>query len=114
MRAFISSTTSRATRSVSALPMGSGLMVRDAPCGAPRHKGTELLASLEFRSSQTRVQSSWSRRNRRRVLEAAPDHPRALHYAGLLAHQQGRNGEALALIERSLALAPDQADWCSN
>ena len=50
----------------------------------------------------------------RRVLEAAPDHPRALHYAGVLAHQQGRNGEAVALIERSLALAPDQADWYSN
>ena len=50
----------------------------------------------------------------RRVLEAAPDHPRALHYAGVLAHQQGRNDEALALIERSLALAPDQADWYSN
>ena len=38
----------------------------------------------------------------RRVLEAAPDHPRALHYAGLLAHQQGRNGEALALLESRL------------
>ena len=50
----------------------------------------------------------------RRVLEAAPDHPRALHYAGVLAHQQGRNDEALALIERSLALVPDQADWYSN
>ena len=50
----------------------------------------------------------------RRMLEAAPDHPRALHYAGVLAHQQGRNDEALALIERSLALVPDQADWCSN
>jgi predicted TPR repeat methyltransferase len=50
----------------------------------------------------------------RRVLEIAPDHPRALHYAGLLAHQQGRNGEALALIERSVALVPDQADWYSN
>jgi predicted TPR repeat methyltransferase len=50
----------------------------------------------------------------RRVLESAPDHPRALHYAGVLAHQQGRNGEALALIERSLALVPDQADWYSN
>jgi len=50
----------------------------------------------------------------RRVLETAPDHPRALHYAGVLAHQQGRNGEALALIERSLALVPDQADWYSN
>src|SRR5215472_16415266 len=43
----------------------------------------------------------------RRVLETAPDHPRALHYAGVLAHQQGRNSEALALV-------PDQADWYSN
>ena len=50
----------------------------------------------------------------RLVLEAAPNHPRALHYAGVLAHQQGRNDEALALIERSIALVPDQADWCSN
>jgi predicted TPR repeat methyltransferase len=49
-----------------------------------------------------------------RVLEAVPDHPRALHYAGVLAHQQGRNEEALALVERSIALVPDQADWCSN
>jgi predicted TPR repeat methyltransferase len=49
-----------------------------------------------------------------RILETRPDHPRALHYAGVLAHQQGRHGEALALIERSLALAPDQADWHSN
>jgi predicted TPR repeat methyltransferase len=48
------------------------------------------------------------------VLEAAPDYPRALHYAGVLAHQQGRNEEALALVERSLALVPDQADWYSN
>lgn len=50
----------------------------------------------------------------RLVIETAPDHPRALHYAGVLAHQQGRNDEALALIERSLRLAPGEADWCSN
>ena len=50
----------------------------------------------------------------RRVLEMHPDHPQALHYAGVLAHQQGRNEEAVALVERSLALAPDQADWYSN
>ena len=50
----------------------------------------------------------------RRVLEMAPDHPRALHYAGVLAHQQGRNDDAVALVERSLALAPDQADCYSN
>ena len=32
----------------------------------------------------------------------------------MLAHQQGRNNEALALIERSVAFVPDQADWYSN
>ena len=31
----------------------------------------------------------------RRVLEAAPDHVDALHYAGVLAHQQGRSDEAV-------------------
>jgi predicted TPR repeat methyltransferase len=50
----------------------------------------------------------------RRVLETAPDHPEALHYAGVLAHQQGRSDEAIALIERSLALLPDRADCYSN
>ena len=49
-----------------------------------------------------------------RVLEVAPHHPDALHYTGLLAHQQGRGDEAVKLIEESLALAPNQADWHSN
>jgi predicted TPR repeat methyltransferase len=50
----------------------------------------------------------------RRILELAPDQPDALHYSGVLAHQQGRSEEALALIERSLELEPDRADWHSN
>jgi predicted TPR repeat methyltransferase len=50
----------------------------------------------------------------RRVLETAPEHPDALHYAGVLAHQQGRSDEAVALIERSLALEPDRPDCYSN
>jgi len=50
----------------------------------------------------------------RRVLDIHPDHPQALHFAGVLAHQQGRNAEAVALVERSLALDPGQADWYSN
>jgi predicted TPR repeat methyltransferase len=50
----------------------------------------------------------------RRVLKMDPDHADALHYAGVLAHQQGRNEEAVALIERSLALVPDRADCYSN
>jgi predicted TPR repeat methyltransferase len=50
----------------------------------------------------------------RRVLGQAPHHARALHYSGVLAHQQGRSHDAIALVERSLALVPDQADWYSN
>lgn len=50
----------------------------------------------------------------RKVLELAPDQPDALHYSGVLAHQQGRSEEAIALIARSLELAPDQPDWYSN
>jgi predicted TPR repeat methyltransferase len=50
----------------------------------------------------------------RQVFERAPNHPHALHYAGVLAHQQGRGDDARALVERSLALVPDQADWHSN
>lgn len=49
-----------------------------------------------------------------RILDAAPDHPDALHYAGVLAQQQGRSDDAGALIERSLEIAPDRADWHSN
>ena len=49
-----------------------------------------------------------------KVLEVEPHHPDALHYTGLLAHQQGRGDEAIDLIGQSLALAPNQADWHSN
>ena len=50
----------------------------------------------------------------RRIFDHAPDHPDALHYAGVLAHQLGRSDEAVALIHRSLGLAPDRADCYSN
>ena len=50
----------------------------------------------------------------RRVLDTAPNHPDALHYAGVLAHQQGHSDEAVTLIEKSLALAPGRADCYNN
>jgi predicted TPR repeat methyltransferase len=50
----------------------------------------------------------------RALLELEPDHPDALHYAGMLAHQRGSETEALALIKRSLERVPDQPDWYSN
>ena len=50
----------------------------------------------------------------RRILDVAPDHADALHYAGVLAHQHGRSDEAVALIEQSLRIAPDRADCYNN
>jgi predicted TPR repeat methyltransferase len=50
----------------------------------------------------------------RRVLDVAPGHPAALHYAGVLAHQEGRTAEGIALVERSLLAEPGEADWHSN
>ena len=54
----------------------------------------------------------------RAILDQAPDHADAMHYAGVVAHQQGRSDEALALIEKSLALAPARptgtATWASS
>src|SRR4051812_37335198 len=48
------------------------------------------------------------------ILAAAPGHPQALHYAGVLAHQAGRTDDAVDMIQRSLALVTDRADWYSN
>src|SRR3954451_13643565 len=50
----------------------------------------------------------------RKILDVAPDHPDALHFSGVLAHQRGRPDEGIALIERSLELEPARADWQSN
>jgi len=48
------------------------------------------------------------------ILASVPDHPEALHYAGVLAQQRGRSDEAVVLMQRSLAREPGRADWQSN
>jgi predicted TPR repeat methyltransferase len=50
----------------------------------------------------------------RSILEVAPDHAGALHFSGVLAHQQESDDDAVALIARSLDLEPNRADWHSN
>ena len=49
-----------------------------------------------------------------RILAAAPDHPDALHFMGVLQHQRGRSARALELIRRSIAINPGVPDWHSN
>jgi predicted TPR repeat methyltransferase len=50
----------------------------------------------------------------RQILDVAPDYADAIHYSGVLAHQEGRSDEAIEIIEKSLVLEPDRADWHSN
>jgi predicted TPR repeat methyltransferase len=50
----------------------------------------------------------------KQILMDAPEHPRALHFAGVLAHQAGRSSDGVDLIKRSLSLVPDAADWYNN
>lgn len=50
----------------------------------------------------------------RRILDAAPGHPHALHLWGILAALTGRPDEAAARIGRAVAVAPDIADFHVN
>src|SRR5262245_58527359 len=50
----------------------------------------------------------------RQILEIAPDYADALHFYGVLLHQEGKSDKAVELIERSLELESDRADWHSN
>lgn len=47
----------------------------------------------------------------RRVLAGDPDNPDALHYLGLIAHQSGRQEEAVALIQEAIARRPAATYW---
>jgi predicted TPR repeat methyltransferase len=49
-----------------------------------------------------------------RVLEVAPNHPDALHYMGVLAHDRGCDEDAIRLMSYSVSLVPDHAGFRSN
>jgi tetratricopeptide (TPR) repeat protein len=48
------------------------------------------------------------------ILEGNEDHPEALHFLGVLRHQQGRSLTGLDLVRRALALRPDYVDALNN
>ncbi len=108
MPAFTSSTTSRPTRkgsssggSAEPLPIDDRALSLD--------EAVSIAILLQQNEQWTAAADIY-----RSILEVAPDHADALHYSGVLAHQQARSEQAVALIERSLELEPDRADWHSN
>jgi tetratricopeptide (TPR) repeat protein len=50
----------------------------------------------------------------RKILDDQPHEAMALHYLGVIAHQTGRRDEALQWIEKSIAAAPEIADFHGN
>src|SRR5262245_3534818 len=117
-RGSTSRTTSRPTKSSRTVAVGEGRRIglgrtmeqSEAPTRELTLDEAVALAILLQKNEQQVAADELYRR----VLETAPTHPHALHYAGVLAHQQGRSDEAVALIERSLALEPDRADCYNN
>ncbi len=49
-----------------------------------------------------------------RVLEAVPNHPDALHFMGILAHNRGCEADAIRLMSHSVELVPDHAGFRNN
>jgi len=50
----------------------------------------------------------------RRILDAIPRHPDALHFLGLLVRQRGRMDEAIDLMRRAVEIAPDYVSAHTN
>lgn len=50
----------------------------------------------------------------RRLLEAVPGHPDALHLLGMAVHQMGRSDEGVGLIEQAIKAQPNYAGYFNN
>jgi protein O-GlcNAc transferase len=49
----------------------------------------------------------------RQVLQVAPNHPDALHFLGLIAHQTGNNDTAVELISKAISVIPSSSMYCN-
>lgn len=48
------------------------------------------------------------------ILQDEPDHPETLHFLGVIAYQQGRPADAVAMIRQALEQRPERADFHCN
>lgn len=89
-------------RSSGTLPSNGSVQVRlaDALTEAVRQHGTGNLAPAKS------VYQS--------ILQAAPDHPDALHFLGVLLHQEGKTDEGIKLLERACAKSPGNPEIHAN
>lgn len=100
----------------SACPCGSGKKFKN--CCDSRHSTPEKTA-VDAHFMQAQKAHSGGRLGEAQaqyaaIIKSDPNHPEALHFQGLLAHQTGRTQLALPLIERSLSLRPHNIHFLTN
>ena len=102
-------------------PCGSGLRYKQchgalpaaAPAAEPDAVPPDVLARRGF-DAHKRNDLDAAERDYRATLARAPDHAGALHYLGVVLYQRSRPAEAMPLLDRAVALAPDEPEYHNN
>lgn len=89
--------------------MGSGRDRQNADERIPIHQAVRLAMELHKQSKLDQAEGIY-----REVLAAAPNHPDALHFLGLMHYQRGRVEDAVQAIIAALSVAPDYVDARNN
>jgi tetratricopeptide (TPR) repeat protein/GR25 family glycosyltransferase involved in LPS biosynthesis len=93
-----------------ALPLTIGeLPVRRAMAKARVEADARRALEHQRGGKTAEAQKLWEK-----ILAEEPEHPAALHYTGILAHQRGQPALAVDLLFRSLAADPDCAEFHNN
>lgn len=103
-------------------PCGSGKKYKHC-CGqrgaaqgtGPRPTAAEIAAALQIAvEHQEAGRLTQAEAIYRRLLQAVPDHPDALHLLGLMAHEAGKHEIAIELIGKALTFMPEFAEAHNN
>ena len=90
-------------------PRGSANAPKHTPAGAQPSGGLRDAIERHRSGDLAAAEAAYAAH-----LSASPEDPDALHFLGVLRHQQHRTDEAITLIRRALASAPGYVDAWSN
>jgi tetratricopeptide (TPR) repeat protein len=96
-----------------ALPAGADAATADGVKPANAAARADTLARAGF-DAHRRGDLAAAERSYRAALAAAPDHPLAMHYLGVVEYQHGRLDAALPLLERAAAAMPGEPEFQNN
>ena len=83
------------------------------PAGPPAATPPDALVARALAAHQ-RGDLDAAERDYRAALAAAPRHPHALHFLGVILYQRDRAADALPLLEQAVALVPHEPEFHNN